>query len=87
MKNSRKWIQTFVFVIACLGMALGYQNCGSGSGNGGDASAATAPGGDIDAIPNTKTASVQRASRTLDNLVSCMGVGEPRNAAVGPTDV
>ncbi len=79
MKMFKKFI---VFSISFVGIALAYQNCGSPSGNsGGGTVAANSTNGDIVAIPNTKTASVQRASRVLDNMVSCLGTGQPSNAA------
>lgn len=81
MKNT-KWIQTLVVCLSMVGMALGYQNCGGASGSGGEVAGSASLDSDVVAIPNTKTASVQRASRALDNLVACMGVGEADNDSV-----
>jgi hypothetical protein len=78
-KMFRKFI---VFSLSFLAITVAYQNCGSsGGGGGGGAVASNSTNGDIVAIPNTKTASIQRSSRVLDQLVSCLGTGEPSNRA------
>ncbi len=82
--SGEKMIRKFVvFSVSFVAIAMAYQNCGSPSGNGegGAAVASNTSNGDIVALPNTKTASVQRASRVLDNLVSCLGTGQPSDAA------
>lgn len=62
-----------VFVMSFLAISMAYQNCGSPSGSASSSSVAASNNGDIVAIPNTKTASIQRSSRIVDNLVSCLG--------------
>lgn len=82
--NRKKIIfNTSKFLVAFAFISLAYQNCGSfDSGDNGFAAVSSANNGDIVPLPNTKTASVTRASRTLDNLVSCLGVQRPSNGSL-----
>ena len=76
MNNSKKLLQTLFFATCFVFVSVAYQNCGSGSANnsaGGGSVTADSTNGDIIPIPNTKTTSVVRATRVLDNLVSCLG--------------
>lgn len=81
MKMIKKLI---VFSASFVAISIAYQNCGSPHGAGGESGtvAANSTNGDIVAIPNTKTASVQRSSRVLDQLVSCLGSGDPTTNSV-----
>lgn len=78
MKNSKKLLKVFFFALSFVFVTVAYQNCGGGgSANGGGAVvSAESTNGDIIPIPNTKTTSVVRATRVLDNLVSCLGTQE-----------
>ncbi len=83
MNGSKVIKKLVVFSFSFVAIALAYQNCGSpsGTGEGSTAVASNTTNGDIVPIPNTKTASIQRASRVLDQLVSCLGTGTPSNNA------
>ncbi len=85
MKKHKNIYQWMIYIVSFFVLSVAYNNCGSLSGeNGGSAGSSVAPSnnGDIIAIPNTKTASILRASRTLDSLVSCMSLVKPSPAAV-----
>lgn len=82
MDIKKKITKFFVFCFSFVAISVAYQNCGSPSGaGGGGVGASNTANGDIIPIPNTKTASVQRASRVLDQMVSCLGTGAPSNNA------
>ncbi len=85
MKNMlRSFWKTVSYTISFLLITVAYNNCGNFNSDGGQvASSATteALNGDIVPLPNTKTSSVIRASRVLDNLVSCLGTIEPSTAS------
>jgi len=85
MKNTlRSFWKTVAYGICFLLITVAYNNCGNFNSDGGQVVAtSTADGlnGDIIALPNTKTSSVIRASRVLDNLVSCLGTVEPSAAS------
>ncbi len=81
MNLKKSLIKLTSFCLAFGMISVTYQNCGSPDANNGGAVSSSADNGDIIPIPNTKTASIQRASRVLDNLVSCLGTGEPSNDA------
>jgi hypothetical protein len=85
-----------IIIIATFAMITGYNNCsplksavsGSGSANdrngdgfGDNQAEAPAGNGDIVPLSDTRTASIVRANRVLDNMVSCLGTGTPGVAA------
>lgn len=80
MNKNKNFRNIIVFSFSFIAISMAYQNCGPKSAGGGSASSSGA-NGDIIAIPNTKTASVQRGSRVLDNLMSCLGTRSPSNEA------
>jgi hypothetical protein len=81
MSTDKKIKNIFVFGLSFVAISLAYQNCGPSGSGGASISASNTETGDIVAIPNTKTASIQRASRVLDNLMSCLGTGIPSTDA------
>ncbi len=82
-KTITQWV---AYTVSFIVVTIAYNNCGSMSGDngGGSVAASVSPGnnGEIVAIPNTKTASVLRASRTLDSLVSCLSLVKPSTQAI-----
>jgi uncharacterized protein YbcC (UPF0753/DUF2309 family) len=76
---TKKLLYSIAFVL----ISVSYQNCGSFQNNdGGSVQISQSSNGDIVPIANTKTASIVRASRTLDSLVSCLGVKTPSTQAI-----
>jgi hypothetical protein len=83
-RTRKKLIQFLSYSTSFLIITVAYNNCGNfGSNNGGEVISSTSDSmnGDIVPLPNTKTASVIRASRVLDNLVSCLGTVQPSTNA------
>lgn len=80
----RNFWKTITYAIGFLLITVAYNNCGNFNSDGKQivsASTATDLNGDIVPLPNTKTSSVIRSSRVLDNLVSCLGTVEPSSAS------
>ena len=83
-KKPRSTFKTLAYTASFLLVTVAYNNCGNfSSDNGQIAASSSAPAlnGDIVPLPNTKTTSVIRASRVLDNLVSCLGTVEPSSTS------
>lgn len=82
MMNLKKIYKFLTLTAMFLATSVFYQNCGVfDSGSGSSSGLSSGADTDIVAIPNTKTASVQRSSRVLDQLVSCLGTIEPSDNA------